>query len=72
MALAFANIDTQNQLPLYAKVISPSYIGVALFGLPLEATGIGDTIAYTAAFGLNSVFLGIIIIFIIKWLRKKA
>ena len=71
LMLAFQYDSNPEQFPLFAKILAPSYITVGLFGLPLEALGLSDSIAYTAAFGLNGILLAVLIVLAIQWLQKR-
>jgi hypothetical protein len=71
LALAFRFDSNPDQFPFWASIVGPTYIGVGVFGLPLEAIGFSDDFAYTIAFGLNSILIAVLIVLIIQWIQNK-
>jgi hypothetical protein len=71
LALAFQYDSNPEQLPLWASITGPTFIGVGVFGLPLEAIGFSDELAYSMAFGLNAIAVAVLIAFFIQWVQKR-
>jgi hypothetical protein len=70
LGLAFWYDGNPNQVPLFAKMVGPTYSGVILIGYPLEAIGLGDDLAYSIAFGLYGICIAVLIAFIVQWVKK--
>lgn len=71
LALAFQYDSKPEQFPLWASITGPTFAGVGIFGLPLEAIGFSDELAYSMAFGLNAIVVAVLIAFIIQWFQKR-
>lgn len=71
LGLAFQYDSAPENFPLFARILSPSYVGVGVFGLPLEALGFPDSIAYSVAFGLNGILIAVLAVLLIQWLQKR-